>query len=79
MFNLIGAIVKYHRKKSGLSQIDLAELAELGKTVIFDIEHGKETVQLNTIKKVFQVLNIKLKLEGPFVKEFMEQLKNEKS
>jgi HTH-type transcriptional regulator/antitoxin HipB len=50
---------------SGLSQSQLAKLAGVGKTVIFDIEHGKESVQLDTVKKVLDVLNIKVILQSP--------------
>ena len=62
----IAKIVHYYRKQSGLSQQALARLAGVGKTVIFDIEKGKETVQLNTLLKVLDVLNIQLKFETPF-------------
>jgi len=62
----IAQIVHYCRKQSGLSQQELARLAGVGKTVIFDIEKGKETVQFNTMSKVFDILNIKLKFETPF-------------
>ncbi|WP_058453095.1 MULTISPECIES: helix-turn-helix transcriptional regulator [Legionella] len=62
----IAEIVHYCRKQSGLSQRDLARLAGVGKTVIFDIEKGKETVQLNTLVKVLDVLNIRINLETPF-------------
>ncbi len=62
----IAKIVHYCRKQSGLSQQALAELAGVGKTVIFDIEKGKETVQLNTLLKVLSVLNIQIKFETPF-------------
>ena len=41
----LGAIVQRHRKKSGLSRERLAEIAGVGKTVIYDIEHGKATVR----------------------------------
>lgn len=58
--------VHYCRKQSGLSQHELAKLAGVGKTVIFDIEKGKESVQLNTLLKVLDVLNIRMKLEIPF-------------
>jgi y4mF family transcriptional regulator len=64
--NEIAKTVHYCRKESGLSQQELARLAGVGKTVIFDIEKGKETVQLNTLLKVFDVLNIKMKFETPF-------------
>ena len=44
--NEIGGLVVYSRKKSGLSQQQLAQLAGIGKTAVFDIDKGKETVQL---------------------------------
>ena len=62
----IAKTVRYFRKQSGLSQHELAKLAGVGKTVIFDIEKGKATVQLNTLFKVLEILNIKMKLETPF-------------
>jgi y4mF family transcriptional regulator len=57
------SIVRQNRRLSGLSQIQLAKLAGVGKTVIFDIEHGKESVQFDTLKKVLAVLNIKFILQ----------------
>ncbi|KTD27482.1 helix-turn-helix transcriptional regulator [Legionella israelensis] len=62
----IANIVHYHRKQSGLSQQELARLAGVGKTVIYDIEKGKESVRLNTLLKVLDVLNIQMKFETPF-------------
>lgn len=62
----IAKTVHYCRKQSGLSQQALAQLAGVGKTAIFDIEKGKETVQFNTLLKVFNVLNIQIKLKTPF-------------
>ena len=57
--------VKYHRKQAGLSQKQLADYAGVGKTVVFDIEHGKATVQLATLMKVLAILNIKLAIDAP--------------
>lgn len=64
--NEIAKTVRYFRKSSGLSQQKLAQLAGVGKTAVFDIEKGKLSIQLNTLLKVLQVLNINLKLETPF-------------
>ena len=64
--NEIAKTVHYCRKQSGLSQQELATLAGVGKTAIFDIEKGKQTVQLNTLLKVLGVLNIQMKFETPF-------------
>jgi HTH-type transcriptional regulator/antitoxin HipB len=65
----IAEMVRYFRKQSGLSQLQLAQLAGVGKTVVFDIEKGKATVQLDTLLKVFAVLNIQWKFETPFAQE----------
>lgn len=63
--NQIAKLIHYYRKQSGLSQQELAKLAGVGKTVIFDLEKGKETVQLNTVLKVLDILNIQMKFETP--------------
>lgn len=65
-FDEIAKMVVYYRKKSGLSQQGLAELAGVGKTAVFDIEKGKKTVQMNTLLCVLDTLNIKVKLQPPF-------------
>ena len=72
--NEISKIVHYCRKKSGLSQQELANLAGLGKTVIFDIEKGKETVRLDTLLKVLDVLNVKVTFETPFTESMDDNL-----
>ncbi len=59
--------VIFHRKKSKLTQKQLADLAGVGKTVVFDIEKGKETIQLNTLLKLLSVLNIKLEMKSPLM------------
>ena len=64
----LSEVIRFHRKKSGLTQKGLADLAGAGKTVIYDIEKGKETIQLDTIKKILSVLNIKIKFESPLMK-----------
>lgn len=68
MLEDIGREICYYRKHSGLTQRQLADLAGVGKTVIFDIEKGKTTIKLNTLLKVLNVLNIQIKLILPFAK-----------
>ncbi len=63
----IGLIVKKYRKLASLTQNQLAELSGVGKTAVFDIEKGKDSIQLNTLLKVFEVLNIQISLNLPFV------------
>ncbi len=75
--SIIGEIVRFHRKRSGLTQQQLAKLAGVGKTAVFDIEKNKPTVQLDTLQKVLSVLNITLRYESPLMQEF-EKRKDEK-
>ena len=62
----VSAIVKDHRKASGLTQLELAEIAGVGKTTVFDIEKGKETVRFINLTKVLDALNIKIKFIRAF-------------
>ena len=65
-------LVSAHRKMSGLTQSQLAELAGVGKTVIYDIEHAKPSVRLDTIIKVLNVLNIHIELAGPLMHTYRD-------
>jgi HTH-type transcriptional regulator/antitoxin HipB len=60
-------VIKMHRKAAKLSRAQLAEVAGVGKTVIYDIEKGKETIQLNTLRKILKVLNIKFEITSPLM------------
>ena len=74
----LAQIIKMHRKAAKLSRVQLAELAGVGKTVIFDIEMGKESVQLDTLRKILKVLNIKIILKSPLM-DNLQNFENEKS
>lgn len=63
----ISEIVRRHRRKAGLTQPGLAELAGVSRSVIWDIEHGKESVQWDTLQKVFRVLNITIQWRSPLL------------
>jgi len=71
-FKNLGRIILFHRKKAGLSRIDLATVSGVGKTVIYDIENGKETVRLKTLLKILDALNISVLLDSPLMERFME-------
>jgi transcriptional regulator with XRE-family HTH domain len=65
----LSVIIKMHLKAAKLSQLQLAEMAGVGKTVVYDIEKGKETIQLATLRKILQVLNIKIELVSPYMNQ----------
>ena len=68
----LGAIVRFHRKKAGLTQLELAKLAGVGKTAVFDLEKGKLTLQLSTLLAVLYILNIEVKFVSPLMQLFEE-------
>lgn len=63
----IANIVKSVRKASGLTQQQLAQMAGVGKTVVFDIEKAKPTIQLNSLLSILRILNIQLILKSPLL------------
>ncbi len=67
MEHQLSEIVLFHRKESGLTRNQLADLAGVGKTVIYDIEKGRETVRFSTLKKVLKALNIKINFTSPLM------------
>lgn len=73
----LATIIRGHRKAANLTQLELAELAGVGKTVVFDIEKGKETVKIQTLTKVLKVLNIKMRFSSPLLDN--QNIDNEKS
>lgn len=52
-----GEKVRSIRKSQNISQEKLAELAELDRTYISDIENGKRNVSIETVFKIAQALN----------------------
>lgn len=69
----ISEMVKFHRKKTKLSQQELALLAGVGKTVVFDVEKGKQTIRFDSLLKILHVLNIKLEFKSPLMENFKGQ------
>ncbi len=69
----IGRMVRFHRKKAKLTQIELAKLSSVGKTVVFDIEQGKESIRLSTLMKILHTLNINISFDGPIMHLFRRQ------
>jgi HTH-type transcriptional regulator/antitoxin HipB len=70
----IALAVLTHRKEAGLTQKQLADLAGVGKTVVFDIEKGKASIRFDTLMKVLEALSIEIGLDSPLMRR-----RNEKS
>ena len=66
----LSKIIRFHRKKAGLTQKELADLAGIGKTAVFDLEKGKPTAKMQTLLQVLSVLNIHLEAHSPVMDDF---------
>jgi len=66
-------IILFHRKRSGLTQQQLAELAGVGKNLIYELEKGKLSLQLDNLLKILQVLNIELDFKSPLKDAFLKE------
>lgn len=53
-------LMKKRRKVLSLTQLDLAEMAEVGVATVKDIERGKGNPSLSTMKKILDVLGIEI-------------------
>ncbi|NUQ23315.1 MAG: helix-turn-helix transcriptional regulator [Saprospiraceae bacterium] len=69
----IAQIVYWHRKKAGLSRERCAQLAGVGKTAVYDLEHAKPTIQLDTLMKILDVLNIQVRLESQLMEQYQHE------
>lgn len=66
-------LIKYHRKRSGLTQIQLAEMAGVGKNLVYELEKGKQSIRLENLLKIMQVLNIELDFRSPLREAFFKE------
>jgi HTH-type transcriptional regulator / antitoxin HipB len=70
--SLFGRALHFHRKRAGLSRRELSVLADVSQTSIYDVEHGKKTVRMDTVARLCAALNIRMRLESPLMDEFLE-------
>ena len=60
----LGILVRDTRKKLKLSQVELAQLSNLGTRFISDLEIGKPTCEIEKVLKVVANLGIKLEVNN---------------
>ena len=61
----LAAAVLTRRHDLGLSQEELAELAGCSTRFVHTIESGKQTLRLDKLLDVLDVLGLRLELQGP--------------
>jgi HTH-type transcriptional regulator / antitoxin HipB len=66
----LAAVIRYHRRRAGLSRGALADLAGVSEKSIYEVEKGKGTVRLDIVNALLTSLNIKVRLDGPLMEQF---------
>ncbi|OGR10544.1 MAG: hypothetical protein A2277_05855 [Desulfobacterales bacterium RIFOXYA12_FULL_46_15] len=69
----LSKVIRYHRIKSGLTQIELADMAGVGKNMVYGIEKGRLSVQFDNILKILNILNIDVDLKSPLMARFKQE------
>ena len=55
-----GREVRAARKHLGLTQIELAQRAKVGSKFLYELEHGKDTLRMDKVFDVLEVLSIQV-------------------
>lgn len=57
---VVGKVIAYFRKKSGVSQEVLSGLADIGRSHLSAIERGERKPTLETLYRICNALNVKM-------------------
>ena len=58
---VLGESIRRYRKRAGLSQEKLAELADLHHNYVGEIERGEKAVSIDVLMKLSQALRVRLR------------------
>lgn len=59
----LGLLLKHFRGALDLTQADISGLANTGNRFVVELERGKETVQLNKVFDVLEVLGLEMVIQ----------------
>ncbi len=59
----LGNLIKHRRKVLGLTIRDLANLTDMSKTTISEIERGVRNPTFEVLQNIFEYLNLEIKVE----------------
>jgi y4mF family transcriptional regulator len=59
----LGLLLKHFRGTLDLTQADITGLANTGNRFVIELERGKETVQLNKVFDVLEVLGLEMVIQ----------------
>ena len=64
VYSALGRALRSRREALGLTQENLAALAQCGSLFVIQLEQGKRTVRLDKLVSVMQVLGLQLRVEN---------------
>ena len=59
----LGDAIRHYRTAAGLTQAQLAEMAELQRSYLSELESGKETEQLKRVLRTLRQLGVRMTLD----------------
>ena len=68
----LGSLIAFHRKRAGITQVELASHAGVSRFVVQDLEAGAGRTTWKKLEAVLTVLNLRLEPEGPLVEEWRQ-------
>ena len=71
----LASMICWHRRRAGLSQVDLARHAGVSRYVVQDLEAGAGRTTWARILPVLRALNIQLLPQGPLVNQWLAETK----
>jgi HTH-type transcriptional regulator/antitoxin HipB len=75
----LSKIVIWHRKRGKISQQMLADLAGVSRTAVQRLECGATPVQIDTLLKVLNILNIEMSYSSPLMQDCIYALLKDSS
>ena len=75
----LASMISWHRRRAGLSQIELARYAGVSRYVVQVLEAGAGRTTWARILPVLRALNIQLLPQGPLVDEWLAEMKEAES
>jgi len=72
----LDSLIRFHRCQAGLSQIELAEIADVSRIVVQAVESGEVGIKWRNLCAILEVLNIRLEPQGPLVAAWRETVQS---
>ena len=75
----LASMIRWHRRRAELSQVELARHAGVSRYVVQDLEAGAGRTTWARILPVLRALNIQLLPQGPLVNQWLAETKEAQS